>query len=100
MLAFVGTMITGKQFVYKDNLQVKDIMKVLIEDKAVGILGSFYFGGAHYVDITGIDGDEFLIADSMGDFTKGYNGSSGYEVKLPAHELNKYWNGPILYNKE
>ena len=97
MLAFVGTHITGKRFVSRNIGSVIQVAKMIQRGHAVGCLGKFYKGQLHYVAVTGLDDDMFLIADPYGDFTTDYRNKKGYAVKCSLATLNKLWTGDIVY---
>ncbi len=63
MLAFVGTHITGKPYRYAGNKNNFSIEHILQTGQAVGILGTFYKGGLHYVAVIDFDESNFYIAD-------------------------------------
>ena len=97
MLAFAGSQMTGRCWISRNIPSVIGIAKMIQQGHAVGVLGRFYKGSLHYIAVTGLDDDNFIIADPFGDFTTDYVSKEGYGIKCSLSTLNKLWTGDILY---
>ena len=94
MLAFVGTMFTGREFKSYPCMRADDVRGYLLDGRPVVILGHFLRGekNSHFVTITGQTEAGVLVADPYGVYPD-YTDKHGYEVEISYADLPKWWDG-------